>query len=461
MVKANRSRLFANQKILSVVKMSTDQLSVVLEDIQRTNKHSRDLCEKTNQNNDDLKILGGKLESVTKLLQVIITKAPLAERVELLIYCKLLQNCFENIDQGRRFSEEDEHCPKVAPTKQIKRWSMGYSKVSFDELTNTNREINCFSKQFRKKTRCIVDAYQNIYNQIYQVFSGIIKMSNNVKPDDFDSVIMPPIANKFPTLPPWFTKKHWNTFIDCILGLKVDLEKLKQPTKTIQIETPNPPKETTAIPFKKRKHIPESSYDDDAINEYYAAESRRSGRNDKPESDEDAPLDNDKKQLYHSLKQKVNLGGNMVDKAISLKSYRARDYNIDYPGEAVGTGKCHFRAFYAIGGETLLQKGIEDNIKYKDVDRVKELVKNHGSNDCQVFRMYKSDHWIALTAQFIIDDDRVYHVNNYGLAYYHLMFQDGKDATGERIVYPDILSKLPKLLARHKKNRLYNFPNHV
>ena len=113
-------------------------------------------------------------------------------------------------------------------------------------------------------------------------------MSNNVKPDDFDSVIMPPIANKFPTLPPWFTKKHWNTFIDCILGLKVDLEKLKQPTKTIQIETPNPPKETTAIPFKKRKHIPESSYDDDAINEYYAAESRRSGRNDKPKSDEDA-----------------------------------------------------------------------------------------------------------------------------------------------------------------------------
>ena len=84
MVKANRSRLFANQKILSVVKMSTDQLSVVLEDIQRTNKHSRDLCEKTNQNDDDLEILGGKLESVTKLLQAIITKSPLAERFEFL-----------------------------------------------------------------------------------------------------------------------------------------------------------------------------------------------------------------------------------------------------------------------------------------------------------------------------------------------------------------------------------------
>ena len=75
------------------------------------------------------------------------------------------------------------------------------------------------------------------------------------------------------------------------------------------------------------------------------------------------------------------------------------------------------------------------------------------SKDCFAFRNGKTDHWIALTYQFLYDDNHVYTVQNWPLAYYILCLQEGMaHPESMQVHYPPVIAHLPTLYSKHGKS---------
>lgn len=401
-------------------------------------------------------------------------------RCDFLKLCQIVQNSLDHIDQGKRFSDKDPHCNgvKVKLHRSEKPWHMGYSEVSFDEFTNTNRKV-CVFKNYYKNSAVlpVVEAYHNIFHQFYQFFTKFKRLRKDIGHNVFDSVIsLPSLTNNYPTVPTWFTSEKWGIFIKLVQGNELSEDarvQLKEPVKEV-----NKPKECTSQnnvrtvaattnPMKRRRIIRKNcdsdlDSDDSEINILSTNAKRVS--EDAPQqpvkseetdnlmdgsSSED--IDTLKRQLFDKMRQITRLPNSNRIRALSVKVSSVETYGIEYPTELEGVDNCHLRLFYVIGGEELVRMSIRAGVCSKDVTKIKEVLENHCPKDYRVFQIHKTHHLVLLTPQLLIDDNMAYPVNNWFMVQHILQSQEGNDPSGNETTYPSIVSQFPMMSAKNNK----------
>ena len=149
-----------------------------------------------------------------------------------------------------------------------------------------------------------------------------------------------------------------------------------------------------------------------------------------------------KDMLINRLQDPIEMRGVRV-RAISADGISPRDYGIEYPPEITGLFKCHLRAMYALH-PMIADMAIKQNIRYKDVDEIKKIVRSH-DKDFDVYRVGNTDHWVAICPSAFYCDSKVYPVNNYAVARMILAVQEGDDPLQwSACGYPDSSALMPK-----------------